>query len=168
MKIEANKVVSLNYKLTNHKTGEKIEETTAEHPMVFLFGVESIIPDFEVNISGKTVGDTFAFAIESANAYGNPSDEQIAMIPLDVFFMEDGKVNTEEIYVGAKVPMSDNEGHQLLGTVLDINEEFVKMDFNHPLAGIDLHFEGEIIGVREASAEEVSHGHVHGEHGHQH
>ena len=118
--------------------------------------------------SGKTIGDTFAFAIESENAYGTPSDEQVAMIPLDVFNMEDGKVNTEEIYIGATVPMSDNEGHQLLGTVLDINEEFVKMDFNHPLAGIDLHFEGEIIGVRDASEEEVSHGHVHGEHGHQH
>ena len=168
MKIEANKVVSLNYKLTNHKTGEKIEETTAEQPMVFLFGVEAIIPDFEVNISGKTIGDTFAFAIESENAYGTPSDEQVAMIPLDVFNMEDGKVNTEEIYIGATVPMSDNEGHQLLGTVLDINEEFVKMDFNHPLAGIDLHFEGEVIGVRDASEEEVTHGHVHGEHGHQH
>ena len=168
MTIEANMVVTLKYKLTNHKTGEKIEETTPEHPMVFLFGVESIIPDFEVNISGKKVGDTFAFAIESENAYGNATDEQIAMIPVDVFHMEDGKMNAEEIFLDAVVPMSDNDGNRLMGKVLDINEEFVKMDFNHPLADTDLHFEGEIIDIRQATEEELAHGHVHGEHGHQH
>ena len=168
MTIEANMVVSLNYKLTNHKTGEKIEETTSENPMVFLFGVQSIIPDFEVNIAGKKVGETFAFAIESENAYGEVTDEQIATIPVDVFFLEDGKMNEEEIFVGALVPMSDNEGNQLLGKVLEINDEFVKMDFNHPLAGTDLHFEGEILDVRPATEEELAHGHVHGEHGHQH
>jgi FKBP-type peptidyl-prolyl cis-trans isomerase SlyD len=168
MTIEANMVVTLNYKLTNHKTGEKIEETTSEHPMVFLFGVESIIPEFEVNISGKKVGDPFAFAIESENAYGNATDEQIAMIPVDVFHMEDGKMNEEEIFIDAVVPMSDNEGNRLMGKVLDINEEFVKMDFNHPLADTDLHFEGVILDIRPATEEELAHGHVHGEHGHQH
>lgn len=168
MTIEANMVVTLNYKLTNHKTGEKIEETTSEHPMVFLFGVESIIPEFEVNISGKKVGDTFAFAIESENAYGKATDEQIAMIPVDVFHLEDGKMNEEEIFIDAVVPMSDNEGNRLMGKVLDINEEFVKMDFNHPLADTDLHFEGVILDIRPATEEELAHGHVHGEHGHQH
>ena len=64
--------------------------------------------------------------------------------------------------------MSDNEGNRLVGQILDITEEFVKMDFNHPLAGKDLHFEGEILEVRPASEEELAHGHVHGEHGHQH
>jgi FKBP-type peptidyl-prolyl cis-trans isomerase SlyD len=64
--------------------------------------------------------------------------------------------------------MSNNEGEQLRGTILEITDEFVKMDFNHPLAGIDLHFAGEILGVREATADEIDHGHVHGEHGHHH
>ena len=70
MTIESNMVVTLNYKLSNHTTGEKIEETTPENPMVFLYGVGGIIPEFEQNIQGKKVGDTFAFSIESSNAYG--------------------------------------------------------------------------------------------------
>jgi FKBP-type peptidyl-prolyl cis-trans isomerase SlyD len=64
--------------------------------------------------------------------------------------------------------MSDNDGNRLVGQVLEVNEEFVKMDFNHPLAGTNLHFEGVILEVRDASQEELEHGHVHGEHGHQH
>jgi len=168
MTIETNMVVSLNYKLTNHNTGEQIEETTSENPMVFLYGVQSIIPEFEENIAGKKVGDDFKFWIASDNAYGQPSDEQIVMIPLNVFQLEDGKINEEEIFIGAIVPMSDNEENKLVGQILDMTEEFVKMDFNHPLAGKDLHFEGVILEVRTASEEELAHGHVHGEHGHQH
>jgi len=168
MTIETNMVVSLNYKLTNHNTGEQIEETTSENPMVFLYGVQSIIPEFEENIAGKKVGDAFKFWIASDNAYGQPSEEQIVMIPLNVFQLEDDKINEEEIFVGSVVPMSDNEGNRLVGQILDITEEFVKMDFNHPLAGKDLHFEGVILEVRPASEEELAHGHVHGEHGHQH
>jgi FKBP-type peptidyl-prolyl cis-trans isomerase SlyD len=168
MKIDEKTVVSLNYKLTNHKTGETIEETTTENPMLFLYGVGSIIPEFETNIHGKVVGDTFKFAISSDNAYGNPSDDQIAMIPANVFHTEEGKFNEAEIFIGAFVPMSDNEGNHLRGLVLDIKEELVKMDFNHPLAGIDLHFEGTVLEVREASQEELDHRHAHGIHGHQH
>ena len=64
--------------------------------------------------------------------------------------------------------MSDQEGNKMQGLVMDVNEQFVKMDFNHPLAGKDLYFQGSVIGIREASAEEIDHGHVHGEGGHQH
>lgn len=168
MTIDVNMVVSLNYKLTNHKTGEKIEETTAENPMLFLYGVGSIIPEFEQNIQGKKVGDSFSFSIDSANAYGERNDDQIAAIPVNVFHNENGEINTSEIFVGALVPMSDNEGNHLRGLILEINSEIVKMDFNHPLAGTDLHFEGEILEVRPATQEELDHGHAHGVHGHQH
>lgn len=168
MIIEPNKVVSLHYKLSNHQTGEQIEETTGKAPMVFLFGVESIIPEFEINIAGKKAGDQFKFAIESANAYGEPSADNSAVIPLSVFFQEDGKINEQEVYVGAVLPMSDNQGNHMMGKILEMDQENLTMDFNHPLAGIDLHFEGEIIDVRPATADEIAHGHVHGEHGHQH
>jgi FKBP-type peptidyl-prolyl cis-trans isomerase SlyD len=70
--------------------------------------------------------------------------------------------------VGAMIPMSDNEGNHLSGKILSITDENVQMDFNHPLAGTDLHFEGSILEVRAATQEELDHGHVHGEHGHQH
>lgn len=161
-------VVSLNYKLSNHKTGEKIEETTTENPMVFLFGVGGIIPEFEENIRGKQAGDNFDFAINAANAYGEANEDMIAMIPLNVFVEEGGELDTNMFKVGAIVPMSDSEGNHLRGTILEVAPEYIKMDFNHPLAGTDLHFSGEIISIRPATQDEIDHGHVHGPGGHHH
>ena len=168
MTIDTNTVVSLNYKLSNDKTGESIEETTAQNPLVFLYGVGGLIPEFESNLHGKKAGDTFDFSIAAENAYGNQNDDHIVMIPLNVFHDESGKINEDEIKVGALVPMSDNEGNHMRGQVKEINDEFVKMDFNHPLAGNDLHFSGTILSVRAATADELAHGHVHGEGGHHH
>jgi FKBP-type peptidyl-prolyl cis-trans isomerase SlyD len=168
MTIEVNSVVSLNYKLSNHKTGEKIEETSSDNPMVFLYGVGSLIPEFEENLFGKKAGDSFEFSIVSENAYGNQSEDNIVAIPISVFQDESGKINENEIRVGALVPMSDNEGNHMRGQVKEITAEIVQMDFNHPLAGTDLHFKGEILDIRPATADELAHGHVHGPGGHHH
>ncbi|MCE3296768.1 MAG: peptidylprolyl isomerase FKBP-type [Crocinitomicaceae bacterium] len=168
MQIEQNRVVSLTYKLTNHKTGEKIEETSADQPMVFLVGAGQLIPDFENNLQGKKAGDSFSFSIASDLAYGSHSEEQIVSIPSTVFHDEAGKFDAEYFRVGALIPMSDNEGNQLRGKILDVSPETVKMDFNHPLAGTDLQFEGKILEVREATEDEIAHGHVHGPGGHHH
>jgi len=167
MKIDSNMVVSLTYKLTDHKTGETIEETTTENPMLFLYGVGSLIPEFEDNLNGKVEGGLFKFSIESKNAYGDRTDEQIAMLPANIFHEENGEFNPE-IKEGSIVPMTDNDGNNVRGIVLEIKDELVKMDFNHPLAGTDLHFEGTILEVRPATQEELDHGHAHGVHGHQH
>ncbi|MES2380687.1 MAG: peptidylprolyl isomerase [Bacteroidota bacterium] len=166
MAIEANKVVTLSYKLSDNKTGVQIEETSADNPMVFLFGSGGLIPEFEINIQGKNVGDTFEFSIDAENAYGNHQPQEIGKIPVDSFFNEDGKLEEEYVYVGALVPMTDQDGNQLQGVVVDITDEYVEMDFNHPLAGIDLKFEGKILNIREATQEELSHGHAHGADGH--
>lgn len=168
MKVDINTVVTLQYKLTNHQTGEKIEETSTEHPMEFLYGIERIIPAFEENIHGLEAGQGFSFAIPSAEAYGERQENQVATIPANVFHDDSGKINEEHIFVGALVPMSDNEGNQLRGRVMEISSDNVKMDFNHPLAGTDLQFEGTIEGVRAATQDEISHGHSHGAHGHHH
>jgi FKBP-type peptidyl-prolyl cis-trans isomerase SlyD len=168
MTIEVNSVVSLNYKLSNHKTGEKIEETSSDNPMVFLYGVGSLIPEFEENLFGKKAGDSFEFSIVSENAYGNQSEDNIVAIPISVFQDESGKINENEIRLGALVPMSDNEGNHMRGQVKEITAEIVQMDFNHPLAGTDLHFKGEILDIRPATADELAHGHVHGPGGHHH
>lgn len=168
MQINTNKVVTLSYKLSNDITGEKIEETSPENPMVFLFGVGQLIPEFEQNIDGLKAGDTFEFSISAENAYGQASEDNIVNIPLDVFKNEEGVVDTNEIKVGAILPMSDNEGNMMRGTILEMSETEVRMDFNHPLAGTDLNFSGTIDHVREADADELAHGHVHGEGGHQH
>lgn len=168
MKIDTNTVVSLSYKLTNNQTGERIEETSPERPMEFLYGVERIIPIFEENIHGLEPGQSFDFAIASADAYGTRQDDQVANIPISVFYDESGKINEEHIFVGALLPMTDGDGNHLRGQVKDITPENIIMDFNHPLAGIDLHFVGEILEVREATQDEISHGHSHGAHGHHH
>lgn len=168
MQITANKVVSLKYKLSDAQTGEQIEETNETNPLVFLHGVGSLIPDFENNLSGKITGDSFDFKIVASNAYGEHDPQHIAMIPANIFHDENGQFDNEMFQVGSMIPMSDSEGNHLNGRILEVTDENVKMDFNHPLAGTDLHFTGVVLDVREATADEIAHGHVHGEHGHQH
>lgn len=168
MTVDTNKVVALSYKLSNNQTGEKIEETSPDHPMQFLYGVERLIPTFEVNIHGLKVGDTFKFDIPSHEAYGTVNNDHVAMIPIQVFHNEEGVIDEQVIHVGAVLPMTDSEGNHLRGKIMELTAEEVKMDFNHPLAGIDLLFEGTILEVREATADEIAHGHTHGAHGHHH
>lgn len=168
MQISHQKVVTLTYKLTDHSTKEHIEETSPENALTFLYGVGGMIPEFEEKLTGKSAGEHFDFHILAANAYGEQDPQQIAMLPANIFHNEDGKFDDKMFQVGSIVPMSDNEGNQLRGRILEISEEAVKMDFNHPLAGTDLHFSGTILEVRDAEEEELAHGHAHGPHGHQH
>jgi FKBP-type peptidyl-prolyl cis-trans isomerase SlyD len=168
MKVDVNTVVTLNYTLTNEATGEQIEKTDPNHPMQFLFGIERVIPKFEEAIQGLEAGEQFAVSISAEEAYGKRMEDQVAVIPINVFHDETGKVNDEHIFVDALVPMTDSEGNHLRGRVMEITDEHVHMDFNHPLAEMDLRFEGEIAAVREATQDELSHGHTHGEHGHHH
>ncbi|NBU92684.1 MAG: peptidylprolyl isomerase [Flavobacteriia bacterium] len=168
MHIETNKVVTLSYRLTNLLTGEHIEETNENNPLVFLYGVGSMLPDFEANLHALSAGSNFDFSIAADRAYGIPSEDEIVMIPKNVFCDENGTFDDTHFKVGTLVPMSDGQGHQLQGRILEIKEEEVTMDFNHPLAGTDLRFEGTILEVREATPEEIDHGHAHGPHGHSH
>lgn len=168
MKIGKNAVVSVNYNLSLKGTGEQVEQTSKEQPFVFLFGAGNLLPDFENNLANKQVGDSFDFFIDAANGYGLRDEQHVVMIPIEAFQGEDGKLDEENVKVGVTLPMVDNEGNRLYGQVLEINAEHVKMDFNHPLAGADLHFKGEVLEVREATADEIAHGHVHGPHGHHH
>ncbi len=168
MTIDQHKVVTLSYVLSNHSNGQKIEQTSSESPMVFLYGVGGLIPAFEEQIKGKSIGDQFNFHIEAEQAYGLVNEGKIAMIPIDVFHDEQGNFDATYFSVGATIPMSNSEGDRMIGTIKNVTDEMIEMDFNHPLAGIDLHFSGEILGVREADPDEIAHGHVHGEGGHHH
>ena len=165
-------VVSVNYHLTvpgeNGEGETTVEQTSVQDPFVFLFGVGQLLPEFEGNLAGKTVGDTFDFRIEAENGYGVYQLEHIVNIPMTAFLDEEGKLDTEMIATGKSVPMMDNEGNRLWGKVLAVETEHVRMDFNHPLAGKQLHFVGEVVEVRAAEAEELAHAHVHGPGGHHH
>ncbi len=170
MTISENKVVSVNYQLTAKKGNaqeELIEQTSTDRPFVFLAGFGGVLPDFEANLEGKQKGDRFDFKITADKGYGLYEKEYVIKIDRAAFEI-DGKFDDSRVKVGVELEMSDAEGNPLMGKVLEITDKAVEMDFNHPLAGHDLHFIGEVLDVRSATDEEMSHGHVHGPHGHHH
>lgn len=171
MMIEKNKVVSVNYHLTVKEEDGKeslVEKTDTDHPFVFLYGAGGLIEAFEQNLKGKKVGDTFDFYIDSKNGYGDRDEDHVVNIPIEAFKGEDGSMDNEMVKVGETLPMVDNTGHRMQGVVEEVTDEYVRMDFNHPLAGEELHFVGEVLEVRNATDEEMAHGHVHGPGGHHH
>lgn len=168
MQIEKNKVVSITYKLSEAgNRAEVIQEVEADQPLVFLFGTGQLLPKFEENLAGKQKGDSYAFELFHTDAYGPLDAEAVVDIPIDVF-MVDGKLAEDMLVIGGMVRLRDQEGRLLQGTVLQRGLETVKVDFNHPMAGKDLYFSGTVTDVREATADEIAHGHVHGEGGHHH
>ena len=168
MKISKNKVVTLTYSLhLNDKNGELVQKVTSEKPFVHLFGVGNLLPAFENNLDGLEAGNNFGFHLASDEAYGKQTDEAIIELDKNIFEV-DGKIDEEILAVGKMLTMQDQKGNPLEGRVLAIKDKKVIMDFNHPLAGENLYFSGDIIDVRDSSKEEMEHGHVHGDGGHHH
>jgi len=164
MNIAKDRVVALTYELT--VDGEIIQTVDNTNPMTFIFGHGYLLPKFEESISNMLAGDNFSFSITSDEAYGERRDDYVVELPKTAFMVE-GEFDNEFIFPGNVVPMVDAEGNHLEGTVIKVDDENVSMDFNHPLAGKGLSFKGEIVDVREATAEEMEHGHVHS-HSHSH
>ena len=161
MNAEQNKLVSIVYELRNgSKTGDVVEALTPENPLTFVFGTGGLLPKFEENLSGLTAGDDFEFLLNSENAYGPVVESAIVQVPKSVFEV-DGKIDENFMQIGSTVPMMDNEGRKLNGKVVAIEGDAVQMDFNHPMAGNDLYFSGKVNEVREATEEELKHGHAH-------
>lgn len=161
MVVTKDKVVSLTYELrVDNNQGEIIETVDRNSPLTFLFGTGSLLPKFEDYLAGLKIGDTFDFNLLSKDAYGDFDESSVIQIPLQAFEM-DGKVDYELVKTGNKIPMQDSEGHRLTGTVKSIDKDTVTMDFNHPLAGNHLFFKGEIVDVRPATEDELTHGHAH-------
>lgn len=168
MQIEKNTVVSLHYRLQkDNAEGELIEATHGSEPLVFLYGVGAMIPEFERQLMGKKEGDTLSFGIAAGDAYGHSDPEAIVELPKETFVVN-GKLAEDLLQIGHSIPMSDQDGNQLIGTVREIRLNTVVMDFNHPMAGQDLFFTVDVESVRAATADELSHGHVHGPGGHHH
>ena len=160
MNISKNKVVSLSYELrTEGKDGEIIETVDANHPLMFIFGTGSLIPGFERNVENLKTGDRFAFLLGCEEAYGAAVEEAVQEIPITTFVV-DGEIDHDMLFEGNAIPMMDSNGNRLNGVVVEIKDDTVVMDFNHPLAGDDLYFSGTVVDVREATAEELKHGRV--------
>lgn len=159
MKANDKKVVSLIYQL--EVAGEIKDSCTKENPLEFIFGAGTLLPKFEANVKDKEPGDNFDFTLAPADGYGEYDPEGLVDLPKNIFQSE-GRINEDILFVGNMIPMMTNDGRVIRGTVKEISEDSVKMDFNHELAGATLHFTGEIIAVREATEKELAEG-LHGE-----
>ncbi len=158
---EKNNVVSIIYELRNGSgEGEIVEALNNGNPLTFLFGTGGLLPKFEENLTGLTTGDHFEFLLQSVDAYGPVIESAVVDVPKSVFVI-DGEIDENLLQIGTTVPMMDAEGRRLNGKVIAVEGDAVKMDFNHPMAGNDLHFKGQVTDVRRATEEEMTHGHVH-------
>ncbi len=155
MEISRNKYVTVSYVLRLQGfEGEIVEETTEDKPLEFIFGTGRMLQMFEDKLEGLKSGDDFSFKLSADEAYGQVNEEAKVSIPRNIFEV-DGKMDEELIKVGNMVPMQDAQGNRLNGIVLDVTDETVRMDFNHPLAGDDLFFSGAVKEVREATESEI-------------
>lgn len=162
MNIQPNSVVALTYDLYTKENTEEVfvEKADEQNPLVFLYGVGMMLPKFEENLQGLSAGDTYDFHLVAEDAYGSKDENAVAELPIDMF----GEMEKPEI--GSVLPLQDNDGNQFRAQVKAVSDSAVTVDLNHPMAGQDLHFSGTIISVREATAEELDHGHAHGADGH--
>ena len=156
MKIENNAMVSLIYELrVGNNEGRIIETLDETRPLKFVYGTGRLLPVFESNIGLLKAGDPFSFKLDSESAYGDKREDMIINVPISVF-ETDGKINDDICKVGNEVPMSDSDGNPLTGIINEITDSYVKMDFNHPMAGLDLFFTGKIVDVRQATEHELA------------
>ena len=150
-------MVTLTYDLhIDDEQGEVIEQTTTENPLKFLYGTGAMLPRFEEHLQGLNEGEPFIIKLSKNDAYGDVDQQAIVELPKDIF-LTDGKFDDNLISVGNSVPMMNSNGQHLNGVVMEVNDECVKMDFNHPLAGEDLFFAGKILEVRDATDDELAH-----------
>ncbi|TDV69796.1 peptidylprolyl isomerase [Pseudomonas sp. LP_7_YM] len=161
MPIAANKAVSIDYTLTND-AGEVIDSSAGGAPLVYLQGAGNIIPGLEKALEGKDIGDELKVAIEPEDAYGEYSAELVSTLNRSMF------EGVDELEVGMQFHASAPDGQMQIVTIRDLDGDDVTVDGNHPLAGQRLHFQVKIVTIRDASEEELAHGHVHGEGGHHH
>jgi FKBP-type peptidyl-prolyl cis-trans isomerase SlyD len=157
MKISDEKVVSLIYDLTvdEGENKELMERATKENPLTFMFGMGMMLDVFEKNIEGLKAGDKFSFSMTPEEAYGDYYEEKIVELPKHIFEV-DGQFDEEKIAEGQTLPMMDSQGNRLMGSVIEIKTDVIVMDFNHPLAGETLHFDGEVIDVHEPTPQEIA------------
>jgi len=160
MQIEKHRVVTLAYTLKDND--DKIIDRSEDGSFCYLHGTGNIIPGLENALAGKTTGDELSVSIPPEEAYGIRDDEKKQTVPRDMFPPE------HDIEVGMQFHAQSPDGHTMMLTVANIESDEVTVDANHPLAGVQLNFEVKIMEVREATGEEIEHGHVHGPEGHHH
>jgi len=161
MLITRNKVVRIDYTLSADDQ-QIIDSSEGGEPLSYLHGGGNIIPGLEAALEGKRAGESLSVRIAAAEAYGERDDDLVQSVPREMF--ED----SDAIQVGMQFQSGDPDGNTRVVTVVGTDADSVTVDGNHPLAGVPLNFAVTIVEVRDASSEELAHGHVHGPGGHHH
>ena len=157
METVENKYITLAYKLYSIENGEKefTEEAPAEHPFQFISGLGLTLEAFESQVKDLKKGDKFDFTIKAEEACGEYDEEHVIDLPKNIFEIE-GKFDSERVVEGAVIPLMTSEGQRINGSVVEVKDDVVVMDMNHPLAGCDLNFVGEVTENRPATNDELA------------
>ncbi|GGB54625.1 FKBP-type peptidyl-prolyl cis-trans isomerase [Deinococcus soli (ex Cha et al. 2016)] len=158
MNITQDKVVELDYTLTVN--GEVIDQSEPGEPLVYLQGHSNIIPGLERALEGKAVGDELQVTVQPEDGYGERDEENVEELSREDF--------EDDIEVGATYYAQAEDGSVIPFTVMDVSGDTVKVDFNPPLAGMVLNFAVKVLNVRDATPEELDHGHAHSDGDHDH
>ncbi len=162
MDVSKNKVVTFHYTLRDKETGEVLDSSQQYgQPLTFLAGKGEIISGLEERMQGMKEGEKKTIEVPAAEAYGQKDPNLIQKVPREYF-------QGVELQKGMPLQAQTPEGQIINMVVLDFDDQTVTVDLNHPLAGKDLVFDVEIVSIREATPEEILHGHAHGPEGHSH
>lgn len=154
MKIEEFKAVILNY-IVKDESGEVIDSSDVDGPINYIHGTEDLIPGLETALEGKEEGDKLTVMVPQSEAYGPHDERLVDAVPLANF------EGVSDISPGMSFQTEMEDGSPMLVRVISVENGLVEVDGNHPLAGKDLNFDVEVVTVRDASSEELEHGHVH-------
>jgi FKBP-type peptidyl-prolyl cis-trans isomerase SlyD len=163
MSVKPNSVVSLTYELhTTNEEGQQVfvERADEQNALVFLYGTGMMLPKFEEHLADLNVGDEYSFELSAEDGYGAIDPGAFADLPKDMF------KEVDLPNVGDVIPLQDNEGNHFRAGVTAVHEDTIAVDLNHPMAGKNLIFSGKILSVRDATEDELTHGHAHGADGH--
>ncbi len=159
MTITSDSVVTLHYKVSA-EDGTELDSSFGKEPLTVLHGRRFLIEGLEEALEGKDKGESFSVSVEPEKAYGHRVDALVQRVPKSMF-------EGMEVEVGMSFRATTQQGEQSV-VVIETTDEDVVVDGNHPLAGVPLTFEVEVVDIREATAEELEHGHAHGKDGHSH
>jgi len=159
MQIGKDKVVSIHYTLRDNE-GNIIDSSDGAAPLTYIQGIGNLIPGMEEGLEGKTKGEKLNIKVSPEKGYGVRDDSMTQKVPRSAF-------GTQDIQTGMQFQAQTGQGTQVV-TVTEVGEDTITVDGNHPLAGIELNFAVEVMDIREATKEELEHGHVHGSGGHHH
>ena len=162
MTIVKHSIATLHYTLKDD-AGEILDVADENNPFLYMHGVGGMIPGLEKALENKAAGDHIVVSVPPAEAYGERNPSLTQDVPRDMF----SGIEDEEMVVGAQFQAQTDQGVEII-TVAAIEDDIIKIDGNHPMAGETLHFDVTILDIREATEEEISHGHPHGPGGHQH